>query len=363
MALEATVICVDNSEWMRNGDFGPSRFEQQQDACVNICGSKTQQNPENSVGLVTTAGRSVEVSVPLTQDLGKLVSSLHKTKISGSTDIVAGIRVAQLALRHRQKTGKKQDQRIILFVGSPVGASKQELEDLGKQLKKNSISVDIISFGEPNTQQNEEKLQALLGAANNVDESGKDNSHYVPVPSGNLLEALSQMNGGVQPGGAGAMDLDPELAWAMELSKQTYEQEHRTGDKDVEMKDNQAAPAAPAPAAPVLPAGLGLEEADPELLAAIQMSLQQEDPDLLEALRLSTTTAKEDQENETKKQETTQPPKPEQTAQKKEQDAQLDLSDIDIGDVEDLLHNLPVDKDDPEVQKLLEAFKKDKDKK
>ena len=27
MVLEATMVCVDNSEWMRNGDFTPTRFE------------------------------------------------------------------------------------------------------------------------------------------------------------------------------------------------------------------------------------------------------------------------------------------------------------------------------------------------
>ena len=27
MPLEATMVCVDNSEWMRNGDFTPTRFE------------------------------------------------------------------------------------------------------------------------------------------------------------------------------------------------------------------------------------------------------------------------------------------------------------------------------------------------
>lgn len=26
MVLEATVVCIDNSEWMRNGDYAPSRL-------------------------------------------------------------------------------------------------------------------------------------------------------------------------------------------------------------------------------------------------------------------------------------------------------------------------------------------------
>jgi 26S proteasome regulatory subunit N10 len=41
MGLEAVVICLDNSEWNRNGDFAPSRFENQKDAANIICEAKT----------------------------------------------------------------------------------------------------------------------------------------------------------------------------------------------------------------------------------------------------------------------------------------------------------------------------------
>lgn len=40
--LQATMICIDNSEWMRNGDYAPSRFQAQADAVNLICGAKTQ---------------------------------------------------------------------------------------------------------------------------------------------------------------------------------------------------------------------------------------------------------------------------------------------------------------------------------
>ena len=40
--LQATVICMDNSEWMRNGDYTPTRFQAQADAVNLICGAKTQ---------------------------------------------------------------------------------------------------------------------------------------------------------------------------------------------------------------------------------------------------------------------------------------------------------------------------------
>lgn len=52
------VSSVDNSEYMRNGDFTPSRFSAQSDAVSVIFGTKTQSNPENTVGVMTMAGKT-----------------------------------------------------------------------------------------------------------------------------------------------------------------------------------------------------------------------------------------------------------------------------------------------------------------
>jgi len=129
------MICMDNSEWMRNSDFSPSRFEAQED-CVNmISGKKINQNVENVVGLMTTAGKKgCEVHVSLSQDPGKLLTAMHKIRIGGESDLLSAIQIARLALRHRQN--KRQEQRICLFVGSPVRATEKELSNLGAQLKK-----------------------------------------------------------------------------------------------------------------------------------------------------------------------------------------------------------------------------------
>jgi len=83
---------------------------------------------------LTTAGRAVEVQVALTQDMGKMVAALHKIKLGGQSDILAAIQVAQLALRNRQN--KRQEARVVLFVGSPVSASVPELKKIGATLKK-----------------------------------------------------------------------------------------------------------------------------------------------------------------------------------------------------------------------------------
>ena len=46
---------MDNSEWMRNGDFIPTRMQAQQDAVNVVCRMKTRQNVENTVGLLSLA--------------------------------------------------------------------------------------------------------------------------------------------------------------------------------------------------------------------------------------------------------------------------------------------------------------------
>lgn len=39
MVLEAAMVCLDNSDYMRNGDFAPNRLESQRDATANLCES------------------------------------------------------------------------------------------------------------------------------------------------------------------------------------------------------------------------------------------------------------------------------------------------------------------------------------
>ncbi|XP_004287801.1 PREDICTED: 26S proteasome non-ATPase regulatory subunit 4 homolog [Fragaria vesca subsp. vesca] len=233
MVLEATMICIDNSEWMRNGDYAPTRFQAQADAVNLICGAKTQSNPENTVGVLTMAGKGVRVLVTPTSDLGKILACMHGLEIGGEMNLAAGIQVAQLALKHRQN--KNQQQRIIVFAGSAVNHEKKTLEMIGRKLKKNSVALDIINFGEED-EEKKEKLEALLAAVNN------NNSNIVHVQAG--PSALSDVlistpiftgdgEGGsgfaaaaaaAAAGGVSGFDfgvdpnLDPELALALRVS-------------------------------------------------------------------------------------------------------------------------------------------------
>jgi 26S proteasome regulatory subunit N10 len=105
---------------------------------------------------------SPSLLVTPTNDLGKLMSALGKAIIGGLSDLQTAIQVAQLALKHREN--KNQRQRIVVFVGSPVEDSEENLVKLGKKLRKNNVLIDIVTFGEEG-QANDGKLNALIEAA------------------------------------------------------------------------------------------------------------------------------------------------------------------------------------------------------
>ncbi|CAO3569614.1 unnamed protein product [Mortierella alpina] len=226
MVLEASILVLDNSEWMRNGDYTPTRLEAQADAVNLIFGAKTQSNPENTVSLMTMAGKSPKVLVTFTSDIGKILSALHNVAIGGQVSFTTSVQIAQLALKHRQN--KNQRQRIIVFVGSPVEEDEKTLVKLAKKLKKNNIAVDIVNFGEE--AENTTKLEAFVAAVNN-----NDNSNLVTVPPGPHLlsdilvsSAIVAGEDGSAPAyvssGGGSYEfgvdpnLDPELALALRIS-------------------------------------------------------------------------------------------------------------------------------------------------
>jgi 26S proteasome regulatory subunit N10 len=57
MPLEATMMIIDDSEYMRNGDYLPTRFGAQADAVNTVFNTKIDSNPENTVGIMTMAGK------------------------------------------------------------------------------------------------------------------------------------------------------------------------------------------------------------------------------------------------------------------------------------------------------------------
>uniref|UniRef100_A0A3Q3AEA5 26S proteasome non-ATPase regulatory subunit 4 n=1 Tax=Kryptolebias marmoratus TaxID=37003 RepID=A0A3Q3AEA5_KRYMA len=302
MVLESTMVCVDNSEYMRNGDFLPTRLQAQQDAVNIVCHSKTRSNPENNVGLITMAN-NCEVLTTLTPDTGRILSKLHAVQPKGKICFCTGIRVAHLALKHRQ--GKNHKMRIIAFVGSPVEDMEKDLVKMAKRLKKEKVNVDIINFGEEEF--NTEKLTAFINTLNGKEGTG---SHLVTVPPGpSLADALLSSpilagEGGSMMG-LGASDFefgvdpsaDPELALALRVSmeeqRQRQEEEARraaaasaaeagiptpTADEEALLKMSISQPESGAAA---LPDFSSMTEEE-QIAYAMQMSLEEDDYDVMQ---------------------------------------------------------------------------------
>ena len=83
---------------MRNGDYTPNRFDAQQDAITFLFNLKTQSNPENTVSVLTMAGKSPQVLTTLTNDIGKVLTGMHTVKIGGQVKLNTGIQIAQVLL-------------------------------------------------------------------------------------------------------------------------------------------------------------------------------------------------------------------------------------------------------------------------
>jgi len=187
-----------------------------------IAHSKTRSNPESNVALMTLS--DLAVLVTLTTDTGKLLAKLHQVSPQGSMRLVSGLKIAHLALKHRQ--GKNHKTRIIAFVGSPISVDEKEMTKLAKKLKKEKVSIDIINIGEE--EHNTELLNKFVETIN-----GKEgtSSHLVTIPPGpHLSDALVSSpilqgeDGGAAVGGGGSFEFgvdpndDPELALALRVS-------------------------------------------------------------------------------------------------------------------------------------------------
>jgi len=216
---------VDNSDWMVNGDFLPTRLAAQQDAVNLVTQTKLRSNPESNVGLLSLS--DLQVLVTLTTDSGKVLAKLHGVNAAGKVKFVQGIKIAHLALKHRQ--GKNHKTRIVAFIGSPLEVDETQLVKLAKKLKKEKVNVDVVSFGEADD--NAGALQKFVETVNGKDGTG---SHLVTIPPGpHLSDALIsspvlQSEDGSGPNvvasGGGGFDFgvdaneDPELAMALRIS-------------------------------------------------------------------------------------------------------------------------------------------------
>lgn len=365
------MICVDNSDFMRNGDFLPTRLQAQQDAVNLVCHSKTRANPENNVGLLTLA--NVEVLATLTSDVGRILSKLHQVQPNGNMNLLTGIRIAHLALKHRQ--GKNHKMRIVVFVGSPITADERDLVKLAKRLKKEKVNVDLVSFGEELS--NNDMLTTFINTLNGKDGAG---SHLVSVPPGpHLSDALISSpviqgedgTGAAGLGGAGFEfgvdpNEDPELALALRVSME--EQRQR---QEAETRRAMAASEGSTPV-PTTIKEVPNEEAMLEQALAMSMEVDEnapaqpdiasmtEEEQIAFAMQMSMQEAKEQAEAGAEPSG-----KPKQSETPMEVDGDEDLTEVmnDPAFLQSVLENLPgVDPQSEAVRQAVGSLSKDKEK-
>ena len=252
----------------------PSRWGAQSDTVKNIFEAKTEANPESSVGLMTMGGKGPEVLTTLTTDLSKILNGLHRTKIHGHAHLATGIQIAgvmtlcpivllrrandshQLALKHRQNNSQRQ--RIIVFTCSPIREDERQLVTLAKKMKKNTVSIDFVAFGDL-AADDTKKLEAF-----NESVKGGESSHLAIVPPGPGLLSdqilgtpIIGSDAGARGAGMGADDgmagtgggggegfefdvdpsADPELALALRMS---MEEEKARLDKETKSREDTA---------------------------------------------------------------------------------------------------------------------------
>ncbi|EDV97245.1 26S proteasome non-ATPase regulatory subunit 4 [Drosophila grimshawi] len=385
MVLESTMICFDNSDYQRNGDYFPTRLNVQKDGINLVCLTKLRSNPENNVGLMTLSN-TVEVLATLTSDVGRIFSKMHLIQPKGEINLLTGIRIAHLVLKHRQ--GKNHKMRIVVFVGSPISNEEGELVKQAKRLKKEKVNVDIVSFGDHGN--NIETLTAFINALNGKDGTG---SHLVSVPRGSALSdallssPIIQGEDGMGAAGLGGAvfefgvdpNEDPELALALRVSmeeqRQRQESEQRRADNAGGAETTAAPPVASGESAPstgtssvtlpnsnseeaMLQRALALSTETPEDNLPDFANMTEEEQ-IAFAMQMSMQDAADDNVTQQAKR-----PKTDDAAAPMEVDE--DYSEV-IGDpafLQSVLENLPgVDPQSEAVRDAVGSLNKDKDKK
>lgn len=325
---EDTMICMDNSEWMRNGDYARTRFDAQYQAIEYVLRVKTG-NVENTVGLLSLAGGvnvGVQVLCSPTTEKFKVGKAASSAKIGGKSDLAKGLRVAQLALKYR--ANRQIQARIVVFIGSPIDEEEAVLKKIGKQLKKSNIAVDIVSMGE--LEVNEHKLNALMNEVDKKDSNAP--CTLVIVPPGAYPEDVIRSSA-MDAGGSSFEEDDPLLAMAL---RESLNESRAAAGQPPLPDDTPASGGAPAQTQDDID-----DDDEAAMLEQAKMMSMMQDP--------------------------VAPPKaPENTKNKEDASSFLDTSFV-----KDMIQNAGADPDDPDLKKAIEEVeeaqknkdKKDKDKK
>lgn len=219
-SIEYTMICVDDSQFMRNGDIRPNRLRAELDAINVIAHHVISARVENRVGILTLSA-CPQVLQPLTNNEVNLLRKLYSIKtetLKEEIHLVTGIKTALLTVKFVKKTNAMSSVRlrILAFVGSPFNGEQSQLDSLVDDLNKAKVSVDIVCFGSENSSKHKmfETFVAKLKTSNFIvvpnDKVMANVLAESPIMSSNRTVSLVNEN------------IDPELAMAMKMSTEDH---------------------------------------------------------------------------------------------------------------------------------------------
>nr|CCC91804.1 putative proteasome regulatory non-ATP-ase subunit 10 [Trypanosoma congolense IL3000] len=270
---EACFLCLDSSEFMRNGDQSPNRFIAVREAANLLAAAKMEANAENTVGFLTLGGNACTVYETLTRDVDRVMTTLTKTSIGGrQCHFSKGLLVACLALGHR--TNPRAEKRIIAFVGTPLSEEDIELEKLAGRIRKENVAVDIVSVG---VEKNAPRLEKFIDRVNS---NGK--SHFLRVPAKtSLIDCLMSSPIMMEFNDVGGMEgasqgfnidptADPELEMVLRMSLEEENQRRMAAASNQTSEGN-----APGNIAPLSEGALRNLSEEEQLEHALRMSLEE----------------------------------------------------------------------------------------
>jgi 26S proteasome regulatory subunit N10 len=66
-----------------------------------------QSNPENTIGLMSMAGKRPEIFVSGTRDTQDIIVATSRVRVDGNGNFFNSVKVAQLALKHRENKNQR----------------------------------------------------------------------------------------------------------------------------------------------------------------------------------------------------------------------------------------------------------------
>ena len=202
---QTLMILLDNTLFMQNQDYLPSRFVLEKEAVSSIVG-KVLQSSESSIGIAPLAQLEHNYMLTPTSTKAHLDTFISRLKLSDNIQLDKVFQRSKIALASRNESEKK----MILFFGADVEGMEfdRTLLDLTRNIRdmlSAGIRVSVVLFGEK-----AELLRELISG-----ELEGESFEVVSVGAEDVFFDSVMGVIGIDPSG---LEDDPELAMALSLS-------------------------------------------------------------------------------------------------------------------------------------------------